>query len=116
MQLLLLPGLVVVGVAVGVSRAGSAVVLAVAANVRIVALRPVREEAEVTVAAAQFGGRGASLLAGRLGGGVPGSALLVRLDEFAFAVGECASALFVSVRLGGQSPARARPQRGHERG
>jgi hypothetical protein len=78
-QLLLLPGWVAVGVAVGVSRAGSAVVLAVAAGVRIVALRAIREEAEVTVAAAQFGGRGASLLAGGLGGGVPGSALLIGL-------------------------------------
>jgi hypothetical protein len=54
--------------------------LAVAAGVWVVALRAVREEAKVTVAAAQFGGRGASLLAGGLGGGVPGSALLVGLD------------------------------------
>ena len=76
----MLPGWVAVGVAVGVSRAGSAVVLAVVADVRVVALRAVREEAEVTVAAAQLGGRGASLLAGRLGGGMPGSALVVGLD------------------------------------
>lgn len=49
-QLLLPPGWVAVGVAVGVSRAGSAVVLAVAADVRVVALRAVREEVEVTAA------------------------------------------------------------------
>ena len=79
-QLLLLPGWVAVGVAVGVSRAGSAVVLVVATSVRFVVLRAVREETEVTVAAAQLGGRGASLLAGGLGGGVPGNALLVGLD------------------------------------
>jgi len=76
LQLLLLPGWVAVDTAVGVSRAGSAVVLQVAPDVRVVALRPVREEAQVTVAAAQLGGCGASLLAGGLGGGVPGSALV----------------------------------------
>jgi hypothetical protein len=78
-RLLLLPGWVAAGVAVGVSRAGLAVVLAVAADVRVVALRAIREEAEITVAAAQLGGRGASLLADGLGGDVPGSALLVGL-------------------------------------
>ncbi len=75
----MLLGWVAVGVVVDVSRAGSAVALAVAVDVLVVALRAVREEAEVTVAAAQLGGRGASLLAGGLGSGVPGSALLVGL-------------------------------------
>ena len=78
-QFLVLPGWVLVGVAVGVSRAGLAVALAVVADVRVVAVHAVREETEVTVAAAQLGGRGASLLAGGRGGGVPGSALLVGL-------------------------------------
>ena len=48
----MLPGWVAVGVAVGISRVGSAVVLAVAADVRVIAVRAVWEEAEVTVAAA----------------------------------------------------------------
>jgi hypothetical protein len=77
-QLLLLPGWDAVGIEVGVSRVRLAVVPAVAADVRVVALRSVREESEVTTAA-QLGGRGASLLADGLGGGVPGSALLVGL-------------------------------------
>ena len=79
-QLLLLPCWIAVGVAVAISRPGSAVVLAVAVDVWVVALRAVRGRAEVSVAAAQLGGRGASLLAGRLGGGMPGSALVVGLD------------------------------------